>query len=46
MQVATLYDIHGNLRALEAVLLEIPDEATIVVGGDVVAVGEQPAETL
>ena len=25
---------------------EIPDEATIVVGGDVVAVGAQPAETL
>jgi putative phosphoesterase len=44
--VATLYDIHGNLRALEAVLAEIPDDATIVVGGDVVAGGDQPAETL
>jgi putative phosphoesterase len=44
--IATLYDIHGNLAALEAVLAEIPDEATIVVGGDVVAGGEQPAETL
>jgi putative phosphoesterase len=44
--VATLYDVHGNLRALEAVLQEIPDDATIVVGGDVVAGGEQPAETL
>jgi putative phosphoesterase len=44
--VATLYDIHGNLRALEAVLAEIPDDATIVVGGDVVAGGEQPSETL
>ena len=33
--IATLYDIHGNLAALEAVLAEIPDEATIVVGGDV-----------
>jgi putative phosphoesterase len=46
MPVATLYDVHGNLPALEAVLAEIPDEATIVVGGDVVAGGAQPAETL
>jgi putative phosphoesterase len=46
MSIATLYDVHGNLRALEAVLREIPDDATIVVGGDVVAGGPQPAETL
>jgi putative phosphoesterase len=44
--VAALYDIHGNLAALEAVLADVPDEATIVVGGDVCAGGEQPAETL
>jgi putative phosphoesterase len=44
--VAALYDIHGNLPALEAVLAELPDDATIVVGGDVVAGGDQPAETL
>jgi putative phosphoesterase len=44
--VATLYDVHGNLRALEAALAEIPEEATIVVGGDVVAGGDRPAETL
>ena len=44
--IATLYDVHGNLRALEAVLDEIPDDATIVVGGDVAAGGEQPSETL
>jgi putative phosphoesterase len=44
--IATLYDIHGNLRALEAVLAEIPDDATIVVGGDIVAGGEHPSETL
>jgi len=44
--IATLYDVHGNLRALEAVLQEIPEDATIVVGGDVVAGGQQPAETL
>jgi putative phosphoesterase len=44
--VAALYDIHGNLAALEAVLAEIPEDATIVVGGDVCAGGEQPSETL
>ena len=38
MQVAALYDIHGNLPALEAVLEEIEDEGIdrILVGGDVV----------
>ena len=46
MRVATLYDIHGNLAALEAVLAELPEDATIVVGGDVVAGGPQPSETL
>jgi putative phosphoesterase len=45
MRIATLYDVHGNIRALEAVLQEIPDDATIVVGGDV-AVGPHPSETL
>jgi putative phosphoesterase len=44
--VAALYDIHGNLAALEAVLAEEPDDATIVVGGDICAGGEQPSETL
>jgi putative phosphoesterase len=44
--IATLYDVHGNLAALEAVLAEIPAEATIVVGGDVAAGGSHPAETL
>ena len=44
--VASLYDIHGNLAALEAVLAEVPDDATIVVGGDICAGGEQPSETL
>ncbi|HTZ06132.1 MAG TPA: metallophosphoesterase family protein [Gaiellaceae bacterium] len=46
MSVAALYDIHGNLAALEAVLAEVPDDATIVVGGDVVAGGPQPAEVV
>ena len=33
MRVAALYDIHGNLPALEAVLAELPDVDAIVVGG-------------
>lgn len=45
-QVAALYDIHGNLAALEAVLAEVPDGATIVVGGDICAGGDHPSETL
>ena len=44
--VAALYDVHGNLPALEAVLAEVPEDATIVVGGDVCAGGEQPSEVL
>lgn len=44
--IATLCDIHGNLAALEAVLAEVPEQATIVVGGDIVSGGDQPLETL
>ena len=44
MRVAALYDVHGNLPALEAVLAEI-DAELIVVGGDVVG-GAFPAETV
>src|SRR5437763_10127441 len=44
--VAALYDIHGNLAALDAVLAEVPDDATIVIGGDICAGGEQPSEVL
>src|SRR5215471_11587007 len=38
MKIAALYDIHGNLPALEAVLKEIDREGVdiIVVGGDLV----------
>jgi putative phosphoesterase len=43
---ATLYDIHGNLAALEAVLAEIPADAMIVVGGDICFGGSQPVEVL
>lgn len=46
-RVAALYDIHGNLPALEAVLQDIrqADVEQIVVGGDVVP-GPMPGETL
>jgi predicted phosphodiesterase len=47
MQVAAIYDIHGNLPALEVVLTEIRRAAVdrIVVGGDVLP-GPMPRETL
>lgn len=45
MRVAALYDVHGNLPALDAVLAEVPDDAAIVVGGDV-AYGPWPQETV
>jgi predicted phosphodiesterase len=47
MHVAALYDIHGNLPALEAVLQDIcqADVDQIVVGGDVVP-GPMPREVL
>ena len=45
--VAALYDVHGNLPALEAVLDELAplDVDLVVVGGDV-ALGPMPRETL
>jgi putative phosphoesterase len=47
MRVAALYDIHGNLPALEAVVEEIrrAEVDQVVVGGDVVP-GPMPRETL
>jgi predicted phosphodiesterase len=47
MQVAAIYDIHGNLPALEAVLHEIclAEVDLLVVGGDVVP-GPMPRETI
>ena len=46
-RVAALYDIHGNLTALEAVLTEVDDLGVdrIVVGGDI-AWGPQPLEVV
>jgi putative phosphoesterase len=45
--VAAIYDVHGNLPALEAVLADLKSVSPdlIVVGGDVVA-GPMPAEVL
>jgi putative phosphoesterase len=44
LRVAALYDIHGNLSALDAVLAEV-DADVILVGGDTV-MGPWPGETL
>ena len=47
MRVAALYDIHGNLPALEAVLADVRRAGVdlVVVGGDVLP-GPMPAEAL
>lgn len=47
MRVAAIYDIHGNLPALEAVLRDIREAGVdrIVVGGDVLP-GPMPVETI
>ena len=48
MRVAALYDIHGNLPALEAVLEEVERERVdaIVVGGDIASGPPQPREVV
>jgi predicted phosphodiesterase len=47
MRVAALYDVHGNVPALEAVLAEVEalEVNAIVVGGDI-AIGPMPREAL
>lgn len=45
MRVAALYDIHGNLPALEAVLGDVGDVDLVLIGGDVVW-GPWPLETI
>ena len=45
MRVAALYDIHGMVVPLEAVLAELADVDAVLIGGDAVS-GPQPAETL
>lgn len=48
MRVAALYDVHGNLPALEAVLAEVEREGVdaIVVGGDIASGPPQPREVV
>jgi putative phosphoesterase len=48
MRVAALYDIHGNLPALEAVLAEAEREGVdaIVIGGDIASGPPQPREVV
>jgi putative phosphoesterase len=48
VRVAALYDIHGNLPALEAVLAEVEREGVdaIVVGGDIASGPPQPREVV
>ena len=48
MRVAALYDIHGNLPALEAVLEEVEREGVdaIVIGGDIASGPPQPREVV
>src|SRR6266446_5718181 len=47
MKIAALYDIHGNLPALNALLEELKEVQPdlIVVGGDIVS-GPMPGQTL
>ena len=48
MRVAALYDIHGNLPALEAVLAEVEgaEVDAVVIGGDIAAGPPQPREVV
>ena len=49
MRIALLSDIHGNLVALEAVLSDMAERGafdTVVVAGDLVWSGPQPAEVV
>jgi putative phosphoesterase len=46
MRVAVLSDVHGNLRALEAVLADMGQVDVVVANGDLLAFGPDPAGTL
>jgi predicted phosphodiesterase len=45
VRVAALYDVHGNVHALEAVLADIGEVDVVLFGGDL-ASGPFPAETM
>jgi putative phosphoesterase len=44
--IACLYDVHGNLPALEAVLADLGEADRYILGGDYTFFGGWPAETL
>jgi putative phosphoesterase len=44
--IACLYDVHGNLPALEAVLDDLGDADRYILGGDYTLFGGWPSETL
>ena len=44
--IACLYDVHGNLPALEAVLADLGDADRYILGGDYALFGGWPAETV
>jgi predicted phosphodiesterase len=44
--LALLYDIHGNLPALEAVLADAGDAERFLLGGDYATLGAWPVETI
>jgi predicted phosphodiesterase len=46
MRLAVLSDVHGNVRALEAVLADVGTVDLVVANGDLLAYGPNPAETL
>ena len=46
MLLALLYDIHGNLPALEAVLADASDVDGFLLGGDYATAGAWPRETV
>lgn len=46
MIIACLYDVHGNLPALEAVLADLGEADRYILGGDYALMGGWPAETV
>ena len=44
--IACLYDVHGNLPALEAVLADVGDAERFILGGDYALFGGWPGETV
>jgi putative phosphoesterase len=44
--IACLYDVHGNLPALEAVLADLGEADRFILGGDYALMGGWPAETV